>query len=54
MMVAKENGRQTKFDSIDHFIQHHTKLCSECEEERLNYELNKDEVCIYCEKKEGD
>ena len=52
--MTKENGRQTKFDSIEHFIQHHTKLCVACNEERLNYELNNDEVCIYCEKKEGE
>ena len=48
MPTLDKHGRLTgKFESIDHFIDCHTKLCKECEEPRVNYELDKDGVCVY-------
>ena len=51
MPTLDEHGRLTgKFESIDHFIDCHTRLCKECGKERTNYELHEDGVCDYCKK----
>ena len=49
MPTLDEHGRLTgKFESIDHFIDCHTRLCKECGKERTSYELHEDRVCVYC------
>ena len=51
MPTLDKHGRLTgKFKSIDHFIDCHTRLCKECKEPRVNYELREDGVCVYCKK----
>jgi len=56
MPMLDEHGRLTgKFESIDHFIDCHTRLCKECRQPRVNYELHDDGVCVYCrQQKEND
>ena len=46
--------RQTKYESIDHFIKAHSKPCTECDELRVNYELDADGVCLYCKARSHD
>ena len=51
MPTLDKHGRLTgKFESIDHFIDCHTRLCKECRQPRVNYELHEDGVCVYCKK----
>lgn len=37
------------YESVEHFILCNSRVCPECKQLRVNYELNKDGVCVYCE-----
>ena len=42
------------YESIDHFIMAHSRVCHKCSELRTNYELNPSGVCIYCTKENSN
>ena len=55
MPPVDERGRLIgRFESAEHFIMANSRLCTECNELRVNYELHKDGVCIYCRKETND
>ena len=52
MPLVDSEGRMIgRFRSMQHYIDCHTRLCEECGEERLPYELE-DGVCVYCKQDE--
>ena len=55
MPLVDEHGRLIgRFESAEHFIMANSRLCTECNELRVNYELHKDGVCIYCREENDD
>jgi hypothetical protein len=49
--VASRTGEAMKerYESAEHFIMCNSRVCPECDELRVNYELNESGVCVYCE-----
>jgi hypothetical protein len=43
-----------RYESAEHFILCNSRVCPECDELRVNYELNESGVCIYCEEDEDE
>jgi hypothetical protein len=41
-----------RYESVEHFIMCNSRVCPECDELRVNYELNESGVCVYCEEDE--
>ena len=55
MPLVDSEGRMVgHFKSIEHFIDCHTRICPECGEERLTYEMTEFEICIYCQMEDED
>jgi hypothetical protein len=42
-----------RYESAEHFIMCNSRVCPECDELRVNYELNESGVCVYCARWEG-
>ena len=43
-----------RYESAEHFIMCNSRVCPECDELRVNYELNESGVCVYCEEDEDE